>query len=71
MNWQTIDMFPYPENEWDFSVPSYLLYSDESGIVVGTCLLTDAEDKVYLFQYDRECLRIKPTHWMPLPEAPK
>jgi hypothetical protein len=69
--WQTIETFPYPEKEWDFSTPSYLLYSKESGIVIGACVLTDAEDKVYRFTFGASAWNVKPTHWMPLPEIPK
>lgn len=69
--WQTMETFPYPEREWDFGTPSYLLYSKESGIVIGACVLMDAEDKEYQFTFGTSAWRIRPTHWMPLPETPE
>jgi len=69
MEIKTIDTFPYPEHAWDYSHPSFLLYS-QFGWVIGTCLLTDEEDQTFEFRYGCESNRIKPTHWCELPPKP-
>jgi len=71
MNWQTIDTFPYPTEEWDFTTPSYLFFDSQLGCTIGVCILTDKEDKHFSFQYGYDAHKFKPTHWMPLPKAPE
>jgi len=71
MNWQPISTYQYPTKEWDFDHPQALFFSLEKGIKLGRCIMTDADDRHYSFEYDRDGYKIYPTHWMSLPERPQ
>jgi Arc/MetJ-type ribon-helix-helix transcriptional regulator len=68
--WQKIETYPKPTKEWDYSAQPTLLYSRSTGIVIGICILENAETKEHFYQYDCEGLDIEPSHWMPLPAEP-
>ena len=69
--WQLIETYVLPTEEWSYDYPKAMFYSKTHGILIGRCVLIDAEEKEYSFWYDHGCLSFKPTHWMPLPEVPK
>jgi hypothetical protein len=70
MNWQPISNFPIPTVEWEFK-DKHLFYSPEEGIKIGICVLMDAEENYFTFQDDSSSgFKMRPTHWMPLPEIP-
>ncbi len=71
--WQPIDTYPWPKTEWDYDIPSALVFAPNDGIRIARCILSiDYEGgKEYRFEFDRDCYNIEPTHWMPLPEVPK
>jgi len=68
--WQPIETYQLPTEEWDFGFERALFFSKETGIVIGCCILQDQEEREYVFLYDRDGLRVTPTHWMPLPQMP-
>jgi len=71
--WKQISEFPYPTEEWDVCGPKYLLYSQKTGIVIGSCYMDCGHERCpqyYMFRYDRDGLVIEPTHWMELPLTP-
>lgn len=68
--WQLIETYQYPTTELDFDFPKALFYSQRIGMVIGRCLLQDAEEQDYSFQYDCDGFSIDPTHWQPLPVPP-
>jgi hypothetical protein len=71
--WQPISTYPLPENDWDYSHPQALFFSESTGIVIGQCIKSsecDSNYPEYFFQFDRDGLKIEPTHWMPLPLLP-
>jgi hypothetical protein len=71
--WKSMSEFPWPTEEFDLFGPNYLFYSPKTGIVIGSCYMTDDEyyGKEYSFRYDRDGLIVQPTHWMELPDRPK
>lgn len=69
--WRKIETYPLPRKIFDYDQPKILLYSKQTGGVVGLCVKVDDEPEEYNFQYDRDGLEITPTHWMPIPELPE
>ena len=68
--WQPIETYPKPLSKWDYNLPKALFFSEETGPVIGRCVLMDGDEKECAFEYDREGRWINPTHWMPLPPNP-
>lgn len=68
--WLPIETYEKPTEEWDFSHPRALFFSEETGTVIGRCILQDKEDREYAFRFDRDGVEFGPTHWMPLPKNP-
>ena len=68
--WMPISTFKKPTTEWDYDQPKALFFSEDTGPVIGRCVLRDSDDKEYGFYYDRDGLELTPTHWMPLPANP-
>ena len=66
--WRPIETYEKPATAWDFDQPKALFFSEETGPVVGCCVLRD--DKECEFFYGPEILWMNPTHWMPLPPNP-
>jgi hypothetical protein len=69
--WQEMKAFSYPTNAWDYRGARFLFYCPDHGVVIGVCILEDAEDadnKDYSFRDGERTF--SPTHWMPLPPAP-
>lgn len=68
--WNTMDSFPYPAKEWDYSQPKFLFFS-AGEIRLGRCFLQDSEDGLFSFQDDSCCGHtLEPTHWMFAPGNP-
>lgn len=73
LEWQPIETYVRPVEVYSFSHPEALFYGPKEGIRLGQCVRwsdDEDEEKQFYFEYG-DSWRFDPTHWMPLPAAPK
>lgn len=71
MTWHPIETYPVKPHG---TGPRALLWSEEEGACIGDGRLVQEGDNPHEMEmvfFDEDLWPLGPTHWMPLPEAPK